>query len=146
VGFVDIEELVQYMEADNEDNNNTVIVEMNFDGYNAWEDVYATAAYPIYSAILGAYALAVAILAIYKLHTYRRVFGFQTSIPQVCLWIEIFGNLERMVYHGIDPLWSRRFYPLPAGHILLTLSLPVFVTTSLLITLYWYAQRHKKSS
>ena len=32
MGFVDIEELVQYMEADNEDNNNTVMVEMNFDG------------------------------------------------------------------------------------------------------------------
>ncbi len=33
---------------------------------SAWEEVYETAAYPVYSAILGAYALGVVILAIYK--------------------------------------------------------------------------------
>jgi len=33
---------------------------------SAWESVYETAAYPIYSAILGGYALSIVILAIYK--------------------------------------------------------------------------------
>lgn len=42
------------------------------------------------------------------------------------------------MYHTVDPLWSRFVFPLMAGHIMLTISVPVFSTTSLLITLYWY--------
>jgi hypothetical protein len=135
VGYLDFLDVINYMQSNN--TNITVIVEMDYDDPSAWEAVYATPAYPIYSAVLGAYALAVAILAAYKLSTYMKAFGAQATIPQICLWIEIFGNLERVVYHTVDPLWSRFVFPLMAGHILLTISVPVFSTTSLLITLYW---------
>jgi hypothetical protein len=47
-------------------------------------------------------------------------------------------HVERLIYHGIDPLWSRVIFPQAAGNILLTLSVPVFATTTLLITFYWY--------
>ena len=32
VGYVDITDLIDYMQSDNPENNNTVIVEMDFDG------------------------------------------------------------------------------------------------------------------
>jgi hypothetical protein len=68
---------------------------------------------------------------------YLRVKGPELSIPQTCFWIEIAANLVRLTYHGIDPIWCRKLYPQAAGNILLTLTFPVFATTTLLITFYW---------
>jgi hypothetical protein len=133
--YKDIEKIINYMQSDTD--NITVIIEVGFEDPNPWMEAFNSGAFPVISAFLGGYALVVVALAIWKLSLFIRAFGPQRSIPQVCLWIELFANLERAIYLAVDPWFCRGIFPLAASHILYTISLPATPATSLLITLYW---------
>jgi hypothetical protein len=134
-GLENIRPIRDFMRSDAP--NRTVIIEVDFDDVNEWTVVNDSGAKIAFSVFVGGFAFAVAGVAISKLVMFIRAQGPTRNLPQIILWIELFANLERGVFSVVDPFLSRYIFPLLAAHLLATISIPAYATTSLLITLYW---------
>lgn len=99
-----------------------------------------TGYYVATSVTCGLFALFNIFFGIFKLYDFVREKGkFEASLPQMCLWIEIFGNLERVLLSlesdlglgwGVLDWGSISFFQ--------ELILPFCLTPSLMIAFYWY--------
>jgi len=61
----------------------------------------------------------------------------KSKLTQICLFIEALTNLVRAVYLFIDPFLSSNVFPFQAHRILVFVTIPWSISTSLLIALFW---------
>jgi hypothetical protein len=80
---------------------------------------------------------AVAISALTKLIAYVRTFGFQLSVPQLCLTILAVTNTFRTVYHCLDPVYFGYAMNGAGAHMTSTISIPANIIATLLVAFYW---------
>jgi hypothetical protein len=83
--------------------------------------------------------------AIYKLWYFVRFLGWQLSVTQVCLELEIIANLVRIVYL-VDPINFHGYFNHLATATLVNLSTPFTLTSTLLISFYWLEMLTRWSS
>lgn len=92
----------------------------------------------IFSVVIGAASAWCVGLAIYKLVLFARVRGrFTRGIPQTCLTLHLVANSIRLLYMVVDPLGFRRVWTYFADNILFTITFPITIVASLLMSLYW---------
>ena len=104
---------------------------------NPWDRTFSTAL-PIDGIIILIFAGVTAILAAWKLTLLILRNGFQLSMAQVTLAINIFGGLLRMTFGAIDPFGASGTTNFAFSQIFLTLSFPSAISGALLISLYWH--------
>jgi hypothetical protein len=124
--------------------NETVSATLNPNGENPWKHTNDT--WMIFVQIsLTLFTVANLSLAIWRLVEHVKADGCHTRLPQACLGLIITGNIIRLIYVAVDPLWSRAIYPLPLEHLLWTLSHPFSLAVTILITFYWHDVMHGMS-
>jgi hypothetical protein len=115
--------------------NITVLVLAN--DTNEWTLMFDSDVLIIWSTVYSGLALFCAGFASYKLFWFVKAQGIHLTVPQVCLTIEIVANLVRAMYCFVDPIFGRRIFTRIPGFLFLILTIPVFVTTTLLLIYYW---------
>jgi hypothetical protein len=100
----------------------------------AWNETFM----PFFSVFLGLFsAFLIAFSAaslVFKIQSH----GTRQKLPIICLVLIICGNILRLLYVAVDPIFSRQIYPFSATHALWTLSQPFTLTVTILITFYWH--------
>lgn len=112
----------------------TVLLDFN---PNPWDKTFSIGL-PIVGIFILVCSGIICIMACWKLTLLIIRDGFQLSIGQVVLWINIFGCLVRMLYGAADPFASFGTTNFIFSQLLLSISYPCAVAGSLLISLYWH--------
>jgi hypothetical protein len=87
--------------------------------------------------IFALWAGACSVLALVKLIGFVRSTGLRFNIAQICLLIELIANMFRLIYLSLDPIYAGRIFLAHQAHMMITISWPLTIITTLLITLYW---------
>jgi len=116
-----------------------VIVNVTNNDHNYWSQVLGNQGFMVsFSVILGSIGLVCISLASYKLALLFLHYGVRSRLlVSTVLIFDLIGNLVRFVYVSVDPLFSRAIYYFLGGQILITLSIPFTLASTLLISLYW---------
>jgi len=107
---------------------------------NAWGDMFKSWIFTLVSRII----LPVFALCCFYVATIRFIgyWKFEPSkLALFCLFVEAITNLVRAVYTIIDPFTSQNIFPFQVHRILLMITTPWSLGTSMLIALYW-AERY----
>jgi hypothetical protein len=105
---------------------------------NVWFSITENHIDVAFSIIIGGGAAWCVGLAIYKLALFSRIRGkFTKGIPQTCLALHLVANLLRLIYMTVDPLGFRRIWTYYADNVLYTITYPITIVASLLMSLYW---------
>jgi hypothetical protein len=75
--------------------------------------------------------------SLFKLIAYVRHYGPQVSVAQFCLLLTFIVALFRTCYHAIDPIYMGWYFPAAAAHFTVTISIPVNIIVTLLVSFYW---------
>jgi hypothetical protein len=105
---------------------------------NAWASMSPIVIIVVFRVFLGGYSFALAIFGLYKLGLFIKIQGSHFNIPQVCLGIEIIGNLWRVIYLVVDPLGCSFVYGSAANSFLDSVSIPYTTATFVILSFYWY--------
>eukprot|EP01122_Echinamoeba_exundans_P015228 TRINITY_DN7133_c0_g1_i1.p1 TRINITY_DN7133_c0_g1~~TRINITY_DN7133_c0_g1_i1.p1 ORF type:complete len:558 (+),score=65.63 TRINITY_DN7133_c0_g1_i1:155-1675(+) len=132
IGYRASAEIVEMVEK-----NNSLIVAVDIGDFNIWRSIRRGGAQTAWQAIFTLWAGAVCVSALIKLIGFVRAKGIQFNIAQICLSIELICNLYRMIYFALDPIYAGRLFLAYQAHMMLTISWPFTIITTLLITLYW---------
>lgn len=104
---------------------------------NPWDKTFAIAL-PIVGISILLYSGFICIYAAWKLTLLVLANGFCLNMAQVTLWLNILGNLIRMLFGASDPFSSFGTTSFTFSQLLLTLSNPSTLSGALLISLYWH--------
>eukprot|EP01122_Echinamoeba_exundans_P011374 TRINITY_DN4504_c0_g1_i1.p1 TRINITY_DN4504_c0_g1~~TRINITY_DN4504_c0_g1_i1.p1 ORF type:complete len:468 (-),score=59.92 TRINITY_DN4504_c0_g1_i1:1340-2743(-) len=117
--------------------NNSVFIEATPGDVNEWRQ-YRNGWYSYtFRFFFGILSGITAILALYKLIAYVVAYGCQLSVPQFCLFIAFVANLFRTIYHSLDPIFFGKVFPGTIAHLLVSISAPMNIITTMLLALYW---------
>lgn len=103
---------------------------------NVYRDIRNGWYFTAFSLVMTLYAAYVSALAGSKLSIYVRVHGFEFSIAQVSLAIHFASNLYRAIYVALDPFYAGRYFTGPQAHAQVTVTWPVPIVTTMLVSLY----------
>lgn len=112
----------------------TVLLDYN---PNPWDKTFSIAL-PIVGIFILVASGIICVMACWKLTLLIIRDGFQLSIAQVVLWINVIGCLLRMIYGASDPFAAFETTNFLYSQIFLSISYPAAVAGSLLISLYWH--------
>jgi hypothetical protein len=104
---------------------------------NEWNFLGSIAVIIVFRVIFTCCASGLIGYALYKMIMFIRFRGPQFNVSQVCLALEIIGNLWRIVYFAVDPFGCFGVFG-NAMSFFTTISFPYEVGTFILITFYWY--------
>jgi hypothetical protein len=104
---------------------------------NEWNFLGGIAVIIVFRVIFTCCASGLIGYALYKMIMFIRFRGPQFNVSQVCLALEIIGNLWRIVYFAVDPFGCFGVFG-NAMSFFTTISFPYEVGTFILITFYWY--------
>jgi len=117
----------------------SVVVNLTANDPNFWLKVIGDNGVMVpFSIILGSIGLVCLSLASYKLIKLFTIPGSSSRmLVKTVLVFDIIGNLVRFVYVTIDPFSCRLLFNFLSTQILVTLSIPFTLASTLLISLYW---------
>jgi len=120
------------------DYNYTIIVNITNNDFNYWQEVLGSnAAMVPFSLILGLVTFCCTVVAFTKLVITIHNTDCSLSLGKFVLVLEVIGNLIRLIYVTVDPIFSRTTMNFVTGQIFITLSTPFTLSSTLLISLYW---------
>lgn len=117
-------------------NQTRVMVRITFDS-NPWDRTFAIAL-PIVGIGILIFSGVTCIMAVWKLTLLILRNGFQLSMAQVTLWMNVIGCLIRMLFGVVDPFGASGTTNFVFSQVFLTLSYPAAISGALLISLYWH--------
>jgi hypothetical protein len=124
-------------------NQTQIIVRLTHDP-NPWDKTFAIAL-PIVGIAILVFSGVICIMAACKLTIIILKHGFQVSMAQTVLWINILGCILRIIFGAADPFGSFDTTRFLFSQIFLTISYPSTVAGALLISLYWHEMIHRKT-
>jgi len=122
-------------------NQTRIMMRITFD-HNPWDNTFSIAL-PIVGTFILVFAGGTCIIAVWKLTLIILRHGFQISMAQITLWINIVGCLLRMIFGAADPFGAYGTTSFLFSQIFLTISCPSVVSGALLISLYWHEMIHQ---
>jgi hypothetical protein len=140
IGSGDTYKLWAWLEQYNK-TSQQIIVEIG--GYppdkNLWLEVRSSPVWYAVQALMSIFCFTALIMALYKLVRFLRWRGFEGGVPQICLFFETLGNLFRVLYWAIDPIFLMRgAWSYAVSNILLSIHVPMFVASTLCLSLHWH--------
>jgi len=118
-------------------NNVTFLVNITDSDEHAWEIVFHSA-WQVFPAFLTVIGFICMLFAMWKLYTFVKVNGWELSIAQFSLIVEILVNLFRVIYTAVDPFFSRHIFWYTTSLILMEMTVPWTIINTLLVCLYWH--------
>ena len=116
--------------------NLTLSITITSNDRNPWGELYQTWYYVLVTrALLPIFALCCCYFALDRYVIYKAL--GRSRIAIMCLAIEAITNLVRAVYCAIDPFVSQQIFPFPVHRILVFISVPWSLSTSMLIAFFW---------
>ena len=115
-----------------------------WDEDNAWVTSYRIGV-PIVAYYIILHNGFIAIAALYKLTLTVWTHGWQLSIPQVVFSVNLLGSLLRIAWASSDPfgVWGTTNFRY--SQVMMTISFPLTVCSTLLIALYWHEMVQRTS-
>jgi len=127
-------------------NNGSIQVTIDGNDTNVWEEYLRNIVnILLFNVLLGSFALITMAFAAAKFYQYTVINGLHWSVCQVCLSMEIFANFVRAFYLFIDPVFTRLIFPDILANILLSITFPFMLLTTVLIGLYWQELSRRQS-
>lgn len=117
-------------------NQSKIMVSLEFDR-NPWDPIYAIAI-PIVSLPYLVFSGIILVIAVWKQLCIILDNGFQISMAQSVLWMNIVGCIIRVILFSADPFGASETTNFLFQQILLSLSFPFAIGGALLISLYWH--------
>lgn len=108
------------------------------DEKNQWYDALKSGVMIWFSVSLSIIAATNIVLSLWRLINYIRKYGVSYSLSQTIMGICLASNIINLINVSIDPIYSRNIFGFMVSSLLLTLTYPVTLITTLLITLYWH--------
>jgi hypothetical protein len=116
--------------------------------HNPWKDLVFGGAGIALQVVGYVIVVTTLIVGIYKLWSFVRIFGWELSVSQVCLWLDIaacisllnFDNFTDFVVRLIflvDPFGFYSIFAIQYSAVILSLSSPFSLASVLLIAFYW---------
>jgi len=116
--------------------NLTLSVTITSGDTNSWGDMFESWIFTFaFRAILPIFALCCCYFATMRFISYWT--HKRSQIALVCLFIEAITNLERAMYCAIDPFTSQNIFSWQVSRMLMFVTIPWSLSTSLLIGLFW---------
>jgi len=116
--------------------NLTLLITLTSGDTNPWGQVYESLMFTLlFRVILPIFSLCCFYFAVRRYISYLRVKG--SKIALICLLIEAITNLVRAAYVIIDPVWSSGIFSWEVSRVLVAITVPWSLSTSLLIGLFW---------
>jgi len=116
--------------------NLTLLITITSGDTNAWGEVYESLFFTLlFRVTLPIFSLCCFYFAVRRYTGYLRAKGSKLAL--VCLLIEAITNLVRAVYCIIDPIFSQGILPWQVSRMLVGITVPWSLSTSLLIGLFW---------
>lgn len=91
-----------------------------------------------FSVSLSAISLVNIVLSAWRLYNYISKYGVTFSLSQTIIGICLASNIVNLIIVSIDPIYSRAIFGYIVSSLLLTITYPVILITTLLITFYWH--------
>jgi len=117
---------------------NTSIVVMLSPDVNNWQVFTKSGGFIAIETIFAAFSVIIISLIVFKWVQFIKSVGFELSLAQSILFLELIGNLMRLIIAISDPWFAFRFFNLAWASTSLTLTLPLTYSASVLIALYWF--------
>lgn len=106
---------------------------------NVWLEVRSSPVWYAVQALMSVFCLTALVMALYKLVKFLKYRGFEGGVPQICLFFETAGNLFRVIYWAVDPIFLLRGpYNYAVANVLLSIHVPMFVASTLCLSLHWH--------
>lgn len=126
IGSIDTERLRDWLKV----YNDSIIVQIG--GYpsdrNYWLEVRQSPVWYAVQAVMSIFCFTALMLAVYKLVQYLRHQGFANGVPQICLIFETTGNIFRVIYWAVDPIFLLRGqFTYVVSHILVSIHVPMYI-------------------
>jgi len=116
--------------------NLTLLITITSGDTNAWGEVYESLFFTLlFRVTLPIFSLCCFYFAVRRYIIYLQAKGSKLAL--VCLLIEAITNLVRALYVIIDPIWSSGVLPWEVTRMLVAITVPWSLSTSLLIGLFW---------
>jgi hypothetical protein len=117
-------------------NQSRLIIQIGHD-VNPWDDSFKYGSSIVGLSIL-VFSGIICIIASWKLTLSILVSGFQLSIAQVVLWMNVIGCILRMIWCATDPFAAFETTNFLFTQLMLSITYPFAVAGALLISLYWH--------
>jgi len=103
---------------------------------NAWGEMYESWIFTLMCLVI------LPIFALCCFYATKRFIGYwklqrSAKLALFCLFVEAITNLVRAVYCIVDPFFSQNIFPWPVSRMLVFITVPWSLSTSLLIALFW---------
>jgi len=108
------------------------------DDVNKWYDSFKNGGMIWYSVSLSIITLINVILSAWRLQNYIAKVGVTFSLAQTILGLILISNIVKLIVVSVDPIYSRHIFGYLASTILNTITFPISLLTTLLITFYWH--------
>lgn len=108
-----------------------------WDEENKWDTAYRIGV-PIVGFYILLHNCLIAVTALYKLTITCWEHGVQLSIPQTVFFLNLLGAMLRIVWSASDPLGAWGTTNFLFSQVFMTISFPLTVCSTLLISLYWH--------
>lgn len=109
-------------------NNVTIQIGGSPPDRNLWLDVRKSPIWYAVQALMSIFCLTALLMALYKLVRFLKHRGFEGGVPQICLFFETLGNLFRVIYWAVDPIFLLRGpFSYAVSNVLLSIHVPMYI-------------------
>ena len=119
--------------------NSSLRIEIGAGGQdrNLFQEVRQLVVWYVVQVIMACFSGGCIILAVYKLVSFIRFRGWEVGVPQICLFWECLGNLFRLVYWAVDPIFLLRgLFSFAAANFMLSIHVPMYILFILSFTFF----------